>query len=121
MRDLLDKEENKTSETLTCLKEVNLRVTSSCHTENQIKLNIKNNNWFDYDTSFFTLQITRQGNTITVPTNWHSTLYGFEQKQFIVDIDNPYEIDQAAFIPKIKQEKGYCLAQAVKFKPENEC
>lgn len=104
-------------EQIACIQNVDLSVLSSCYAENQLKFTLKNNNEFYYDTEFFILKITKDGSTIEVPTNWHYTLNGFEQKDFIADISNPEEVKEAIFIPKIKQDGGYCYGQAISFYP----
>jgi len=110
-------------EIITCLQDVNLQVIRACYSENegQLRFTVKNNNGFDYDTEFFILRVIKDGNTIEIPTNWHSTLKGLEQKEFIADIDNPQDADEFVFIPKIKQEQGYCYGQAITFRPEKSC
>jgi flagellin-like protein len=111
-------ENKKGDETLSCLQNVDLKLVSSCYTGNQLKFVIMNNNNFDYDTEFFILRVSKEGRTFDVPTNWHSILRGLEQREFIADISKPEEIEEAVFIPKIKEERGYCYGQAIKFKPK---
>ncbi len=109
--------EGHAEEQITCIQNVDLSVVSSCYTGNNVKFILRNNNEFDYDTEFFILTVIRSGSTFEVPTNWHYTLNSFEQKEFIAVVDNPEEIEEAIFIPKIKQEGGYCYGQAISFYP----
>lgn len=108
----------KTEDTFICLTDVDLSLINSCYSGNQIKFIIQNKNNFDYETDFFILKLNKQGNSLEIPTNWHSTLHGLEQKEFVADVDNPQIADSFIFIPKIKEEKGYCYGQAITFKPE---
>jgi len=114
----IEKKTGEAGETLTCLTNVDLSLINSCYSSSQIKFTIKNNNNFDYKTDFFILRVIREEITLDVPTNWHSTLHGLEQKEFIADIDEPGKADEFIFIPKIKEEKGYCYGQAITFKPD---
>ena len=114
----IEKKTGEAGETLTCLTNIDLSLINSCYSSSQVKFTIKNNNNFDYETDFFILRVIKQGTTLDIPTNWYSVLKGLEQREFIADVDNPQTVDEFVFIPKIKEEKGYCYGQAIKFKPE---
>ena len=113
-----EKKTGEAGETITCLTNVDLSLINSCYSSSQIKFTIKNNNHFDYETDFFILRVIKQGTTLDIPTNWHSVLKGLEQKEFVADIDEPQDADEFVFIPKIKEEKGYCYGQAITFRLE---
>ena len=115
---LIQEKTESGGETITCLTNVDLSLINSCYSSSQVKFTIKNNNNFDYETDFFILRVIKQGTTLDIPTNWYSVLKGLEQREFIADVDNPQTVDEFVFIPKIKEEKGYCYGQAIKFKPE---
>ena len=115
------------SESLICLQEVDLDIIDSCYdgvsSPNYVKFIVRNNKAFDYDTKYFKIQVIRGGETeeFSMPTLPDSILLGLEQKTFIVPVDSPQEIEKVVFIPKIRQEKGYCYSQALDFKLKGEC
>ena len=106
----------KNQESLTCLQDVDLKIISSCYEGNQIQIKVKNNNAFDYNAEFFILRIVRNGESVEIPTQWQSTLAGLETKTFISYADNPEEIEEGLFIPRIEKGKGfYCYGRALEF------
>jgi len=106
----------KSEEAVTCLKDVNLEIVSSCYSESSIRFIVRNNNDFDYETDFFKIQIVKEGKSLLVATQ-PMTLKGLEQKEFSANLDNPADVNEFLFIPKIKQDKGYCYGQAIKLTP----
>lgn len=130
VKGIMNSSKEEVEQEITCLTEVDLAILDACYElsdvnsgDEKIKFILVNKNNFNYDTKYFLLNARRIGedSAFGVPTNMPETLKGLEQRQFEAIVDNPQEIEEIIFIPKIKQEKGYCYGQTIKFKVEGEC
>jgi len=68
---------SKESDLLDCLSEVNLEIIDSCYLTNSIKVIVKNNNGFSYESDFFS--VIANGKSISIPSAPYSNLRGFER------------------------------------------
>ncbi len=114
---------SKGKDSFDCLSEVNLEIVDSCYSVSngitEVKVSVKNNNGFDYESDFFS--VIANGVTVPIPTALDdSGLGGFEQKEFTF-YGNFDEGAKFSLIPKIRQNEGYCYGNALKFTPEKAC
>ena len=107
----IKKSNEETEETMSCLKDVSLSIVSSCYstTSNQIRFTIKNNNGMEYDSDFLKLQIAKNGQNLDIPTTLFPKLGPLEKKEFVANVNNPENIEEAIFIPMVKESEGYEL------------
>jgi len=119
---VLSSSKQKAEEQVTCLTSIDLDILDSCYGADYIQFTLKNNNAFDYETDFFVLKVVRQGETLNlVPTVRPNSINGLEQRVFTADILDADKIEKLVFIPKIKEQAGYCYGQAIEFIPERQC
>lgn len=116
----------KMDKTTTCLYKVDLEIIDSCYTDlepddpiisDSLEIKVKNKNDFDYGEGYFMVKVLRQGSTDKEePTYPGGSLYGLEEREFIIGIDDPGQADKFIFIPRITGPEGFdCYDRAVEF------